>query len=82
MIKSEKFFELERLGIRLKTVVCVPEGVELKGKSWEGVIDELSEIFCESGLKSNDEPNQIGFLVENLIDLVNEELQPKLGSAE
>ncbi|MFD2257168.1 hypothetical protein ACFSSA_10800 [Luteolibacter algae] len=75
MIKSEKFFELEKLGVCLKTVSYVPSGVELAANGWDEVLDELSENLCKHGLTPDDEPNRLGILLEDLIDLVNSELE-------
>ncbi len=34
----------------------------------ERIVDYLSNLLCEIGLKSNSEPNSIGLYIENLID--------------
>jgi len=31
--------------------------------------NELSDLFCKFGLQENDEPNQIGLFIEEIIDL-------------
>lgn len=44
---------------------------EFDDKSINGLILELSDEFCEKGLKEDDEPNQIGIQIEELIDEIN-----------
>ncbi len=35
------------------------------------IIQVLANEFCEKGLKENDEPNELGLEIEELIDIVN-----------
>ena len=34
----------------------------------EDIVNELSNEFCEKGLKENSEPNDYGLMIEDLID--------------
>lgn len=53
--------------------------VELKSGDFSGLSDEqinqiiilLSDVLCEFGLKPNDEPNETGLMIEDLIDKFN-----------
>ncbi|EUJ31424.1 hypothetical protein [Listeria cornellensis] len=44
----------------------------LDSEAVEDILDVLSSLFMEIGLKSNDEPNKIGLDLEGLIDIIND----------
>lgn len=44
----------------------------LDSEAVEDILDVLSSLFMEIGLKLNDEPNQIGLDLEDLIDIIND----------
>lgn len=37
----------------------------------ESYVDCVNGVFCKYGLKSNDEPNQCGYILEDVIDYFN-----------
>ena len=43
----------------------------------EELCDIIMDEFCENGLKPNDEPNQRGLELENLVDALRELASPK-----
>ena len=48
------------------------------------LLDSLSDLLVEKGLQKDDEPNQIGFKIESLIDVLNsrerERVRPPKGT--
>ena len=60
---------LEKLNIELDIVDA--RCFHISGANINRIIDGLSTEFCETGLQPNDEPNQRGLLIEDLIDRIN-----------
>lgn len=48
--------------------------LEISHEQNEALVDELSNLFTEKGLKSDHEPNDLGYLIESLIDTIGRHL--------
>ena len=48
--------------------------LKIKKKDVKNILEELGNIFILRGLNDNDEPNEIGYYIEKLIDLFNKKL--------
>jgi hypothetical protein len=44
---------------------------DLNSEDAEKIVDKLSDLFNEVGINADYEPNNIGFRIESLIDIIN-----------
>ena len=52
----------------LLTILDSPVDVELTEQQRDDLRQAVTDEFCQTGLKENDEPNQRGLLLEEIID--------------
>ncbi|KGL41317.1 hypothetical protein BMT55_03415 [Listeria newyorkensis] len=71
--KNLLYYVLERYQRGQYIEIIEKQGEDaLDSEAVEDILDVLSSLFMEIGLKSNDEPNKIGLDLEDLIDIIND----------
>ena len=71
----DKFLKRDENRKMLLTGTTMPKrdsfSIIAKKNEAEKIVDELSDLLVEYGLKKDEEPNDLGVLIEHLIDIFN-----------